>query len=211
MSTLRPRIANHDQHERQILDIIEDLRPVTQRSLSSDLGIALGLTNLLIRRLVTKGWIRARRVSPQGLRYVLTPAGVAARARLTHQYFIQSLDFYRESRARVRDRLALLSGHVGQHAGTDRPRIVFYGVGPDAEVAYVCLQETPLDLVGVVTSDACGERFFHFDVVSPSKLEGRTLAGEPFGWLIIMPLQSETAVREQLSERGVPSEAVFWL
>jgi DNA-binding MarR family transcriptional regulator len=51
--------------------------PRSQRSLSRDMGIALGLTNLIIRRLVHKGWVRIIRIKPNRVRYLLTPAGIA--------------------------------------------------------------------------------------------------------------------------------------
>jgi DNA-binding MarR family transcriptional regulator len=202
-----PVPAHHAQHERQILDIIDGPRPLTQRRLASDLGIALGLTNLLLRRLVKKGWIRVKHVSPRRIRYLITPAGMAAKARLTREYFVESLHFYRESRNRMRERLAAMSVDLPDAVGQ---RVVFYGMGPDAEVAYVCLQETPVELFGVVDSDATG-RFFHLPVLSPTDLAGQSLCGEPFTRLIVMPLQDHQRVRAQLEAQQVPMESVFWL
>lgn len=211
-SVHRPVSANHERHERQILDLIEDVRPVTQRKLASNLGIALGLTNLLLRRLVKKGWLRARRVSPRRIRYFITPEGALAKARLTRAYFLESLKFYRESRDRMRERLAVASGEIvaaNGHGAATRG-VVFYGFGPDAEVAYVCLQETPLELLGVVDPVAVG-RFFHLYVSAPSALAGQTLGGQPFARLIVMPLQDQDAVRAQLAAQGVPESSAFWL
>ena len=42
-----------------------------------DMGIALGLINLLVRRLVRKGWVRIIRIKPNRVRYLLTPVGIA--------------------------------------------------------------------------------------------------------------------------------------
>jgi DNA-binding MarR family transcriptional regulator len=207
-----PVITNHARHERQILNWIEDRRPVTQRRLASDLGIALGLTNLLLRRLVKKGWLRARRISPKRIRYVVTPKGAVAKARLTRAYFLESLKFYRESRDRMRERLAVASAEIvaANGNGAASRTVVFYGFGPDTEVAYICLQQTPLQLVGVVDPVAVG-RFFHLEVSAPSALSGQSLSGRPFARLIVMPLQAEGAVRTELSARGVPERSVFWL
>lgn len=207
-ATPRSAPANHRRHERQILDLIEDRLPVTQRSLASDLGIALGLTNLLLRRLVKKGWVRVTHLSPRRIRYLITPAGVAAKARLSREYFLYSFEFYRESRARVRERLALASRDLavpGESAG-----VVFFGMGEVAEVAYVCLQETALQLVGVVDLVKTG-RFFHHAIETPAQLDGCQLSGRPFARLLVMPLQDENEVRAHLARQRIPSEAVFWL
>ena len=47
-------------HERnlEILTAIGEGRPLTQRALAERLGVALGLTNLYLKRLATKGYIK---------------------------------------------------------------------------------------------------------------------------------------------------------
>jgi ribosomal protein S25 len=47
-----------EEHNRLILEAIASGQPVTQRSLARQIGVALGLTNLLIRRLVGKGYLK---------------------------------------------------------------------------------------------------------------------------------------------------------
>ena len=44
--------------ELAVLEAIENDARLTQRSLASTLGIALGLTNLYLKRLVRKGYIK---------------------------------------------------------------------------------------------------------------------------------------------------------
>lgn len=206
----RRTAEEHDARERLILDRLEAHAPVTQRTLSSDMGIALGLTNLLIHRLVKKGWVRVKRVSPRHIRYLITPAGVSAKARLTRQYFLDSLKFYRDSRVRMGELLAAVAVELNEGAASPCTDVVFYGVGEVAEVAYVCLQETPLHLVGVVDPEAA-RPFFHIPVHPPSHLAGTTLAGRSFSRLIVMPLQDEEHVRAALTAAQVPADNVFWL
>ncbi|HEX4567721.1 MAG TPA: winged helix-turn-helix transcriptional regulator, partial [Vicinamibacterales bacterium] len=54
------------EYDRMVLQAIASGQHVTQRSLSSELGVALGLTNLLIRRLVGKGYVK---MSKMGTRH----------------------------------------------------------------------------------------------------------------------------------------------
>ena len=208
----RSVVNTRDQHERQILEQLEARRTVTQRSLASELGIALGLTNLLMRRLVKKGWVRVKHVSPRRIRYLITPAGLAAKARLTRQYFLSSLTFYRDCREHMRGRLSQLSAdlqarHGDATAGRD---IVFYGAGEVAEIAFVCLQETNLRLLGLI-DEGDSRPFFHLTVHPPSALAGVTLDGQPFSMLVVMPFQDEDKVRRTLAAQQVPLDSVFWL
>jgi len=56
----------------------------TQRSLASELGIALGLMNHYLKRCITKGWIRASQISPRRISYFLTSEGFAETQRRHH-------------------------------------------------------------------------------------------------------------------------------
>lgn len=201
-------MPNHALHEHRILKSLETGLPLTQRSLSKELGIALGLTNLLMRRLAKKGWIRIRHVKRNRILYLITPSGIAAKSTLTREYIRQSVRFYRETRDRIRERLAVLCAEL---KSTGEPTaIVFYGVGEVAEIAYVCLQETPLELVAVV--DAGYTRpFFSVGVHPPADLQGNTLAGRRFARLVVMPVDDEATVRITLESCGVAPESVFWL
>ena len=209
-NTLRSPVTDRRLlHERQILDQLEGNRRVTQRSLASDLGIALGLTNLLLRRMVTKGWVRIRHVSARRMMYLITPAGLVAKAKMTRQYFLDSLDFYRDTRGWTRERLSEISQALQQDEAR-RCRVVFYGAGDVAEVAYLCLEEAGLELVGVV-DDEVPAPFFRSMHRPPADLDGSELAGRPFEGLIVMPPQDDGRVRQVLRERHVPSASVFWL
>jgi DNA-binding MarR family transcriptional regulator len=197
-----------EARERQILERIRTDALLTQRGLSSELGIALGLTNLLLRRLVKKGWVRVKRVSPRRLKYLVTPSGAAAQARLTRAYLHESLRHYRQSRDRIRERFADLCRDARRDP--ESGPIVFLGGGEIAEIAYVCLQETPLELLGVAT-DAGAGCLFRADVRRLDALSGQTFAGRPFWRLVVMPLQDEPELRRLLAARSVPVRAAFWL
>ena len=66
-----------------ILNAIADDDRLTQRHLAQELGVAVSLANLYLRRLALKGFIRITNVHPNRLRYMLTPKGIAEKTRLT--------------------------------------------------------------------------------------------------------------------------------
>lgn len=200
--------ATNQVREQRILNHLAAGEQVTQRALSRELGIALGLTNLIVRRLVTKGWVRVRRVSPNRILYLVTPAGVAAKARLTRSYVRETMLFYRATRDSLQAQFARLSDRCA--AGPGRVPVVFYGAGDIAEIAYVCLQDTPLELVGLV-DPAAGKPFFGMPVWRPEDLGGTTLAGRAFIRLIVTAVENEDDVKRMLAQRGVPDDCVWWL
>src|SRR4051812_42552228 len=94
----------HGRHMRGILLELESGEAVSQRRLSDRLGIALGLTNLLLRRVIAKGWVKVVHVQRNRVRYLLTPAGIAAKVHLTREYLEGTLHFYADARERVAER-----------------------------------------------------------------------------------------------------------
>ena len=86
----------------------------TQRTLAGKLGVALGLTNLYVKRLARKGYIKLTTIPRNRIRYLLTPQGFAEKSRLTYQYMQYSLSHYREMRGRLKDMLAALEWTKGQ-------------------------------------------------------------------------------------------------
>jgi hypothetical protein len=76
---------------------------VSQRSLARELDIALGLTNLL-KRLVMRRLVRVATVRPQRVRYLLTPAGIAEKTRMSQRAFEDAIARYRTARAASRPR-----------------------------------------------------------------------------------------------------------
>jgi hypothetical protein len=60
---------------------------LTQRELSRSVGLSLGMTNLLVRRLVERGWLALTRHSSKSISYLLTPQGSAALLKRGVGYF----------------------------------------------------------------------------------------------------------------------------
>ena len=78
----------------------------TQRSLATKLGVALGLTNLYLKRLARKGYIKMTTIPKHRIQYLLTPRGIAEKSRLTYLYMRYALSSYREMRQRLKEVLA---------------------------------------------------------------------------------------------------------
>ena len=150
------------QRDLLLLTEVERDGTVTQRSLASKLGVALGLTNLYVKRLARKGYIKITTIPPHRVRYLLTPQGFAEKSRLTYLYMEYSLSHYRDMRARLRDVLS----HAAKN-GTKR--VVIYGTGELAEMAYLSLREMHMTLVGFI-ADNQQEAFLSYPVWQPEAL-----------------------------------------
>lgn len=201
----------HEASIRRLLDEVAASDSLSQRSLASRLGIALGLTNLLLKRVINKGWVRVTHIKANRVRYLITPAGIAEKARMTRHYLSYSIGYYFEARQRIGARLAQLSATWPVEPSlADGKRIAFWGGGEAAEIAYVCLQETDLRLV-VVIDDTRTRPFFHVPVHRPSALQGSSVGGERFDCVVVTSFDETAPAEEALTEAGVSLDRVYWL
>jgi predicted transcriptional regulator len=132
---------NEELRELTLLENIENDPDVNQSTLATQLGVAVGTVNWHLKRLIAKGYVKVKRAERKKLRYIITPEGIALRARLAVDYVERSFSLYRKTRQRVSEYLSQVKA-----AGYDRVRIV--GKGDVADICRLtCLEHG----VGVVT------------------------------------------------------------
>jgi DNA-binding MarR family transcriptional regulator len=90
----------------RILEQIERNPDITQADLAARLGVAIGSVNWYLKRLINKGYIKVRQMQRRRLRYLITPQGVAEKARLTVSFMEVSMRLYRETRQAAKRYLA---------------------------------------------------------------------------------------------------------
>ncbi len=185
------------QRDLAILNEIEGSTTVTQRGLAKELGIALGLANLYLKRLARKGYIKVTTIPRHRVKYLLTPKGIAEKTRLTYEYMQYSFSLFRHSRNFLRERFAAL-------AEAGRKRVVFVGVGEAAELADLTLRELGLDLVAVADDVAAGTRFLGREVVPLTALQDLD-----FDQAVVTSFDRPAALVEDLRALGIPEEKIF--
>ena len=114
--------------EMVLLEKIEYDPDITQANLAAQLGVAVGTVNWHLKRFVAKGYVKVKRAQRRKLRYIITPEGIAFRARLTVNYIEQSMQLYRLVRDRVQEAVKEV-----KLAGYDSVRIV-----GDGDIADIC-------------------------------------------------------------------------
>lgn len=145
---------------RGLLERIEDSDQINQRTLSKELGIALGMTNAYLKRCVKKGWVKVNQVPARRYKYYLTPKGFAEKSRLTAQFFSDSLTFFRRARDSF-DRL------YAELADQGVERVVLVGADDLTEIAILCSHSHDVTLVGVVNPDGGAHAVGEVPTVDP--------------------------------------------
>jgi EPS-associated MarR family transcriptional regulator len=82
-------MAANETHLR-VLRLLQANPNLSQRELADQLGVSLGKVNYCMKELAVKGLVKMQNFSNSrnkvGYAYLLTPSGVAAKARLTAEY-----------------------------------------------------------------------------------------------------------------------------
>ena len=196
-----PRRGARDVEDRrnlQALEAIAEDAHITQRTLAGKLGMALGLTNMYLRRLVRKGYVKCVNVQSNRLHYLLTPAGIAEKTRLTYEFMEYSLFLYKQVRQHLRAVLHLATRE-------SRKRIAVYGTGEAAELAYLSITELGLELVAVFDGADAGRFLGH--VVLPIEEHGQVA----FDLLLVATLERSEQLVARLVDIGIDRDRIVML
>jgi len=181
------------QRDLQVLEAVAENQRVTQRGLANNLGIALGLVNVYVKRLARKGYIKCVNIQSNRILYLITPKGIAEKTRLTYEYMEYSLQLYSQVRVHLRAVLRPL-------AAAGHKRIAIYGTGEAAELAYLSVKEAGLELAAIF-DDEGGQMFLGMPV---QDIREHHLV--PYDLLVIAALDRPEAAVNQLVQQGVPLE-----
>ena len=130
-------------HNLRALEEIEKNPKISQRELSSHLGVALGITNALLKTLVHKGLIKIRGENNRSLTYHLTHAGILQKSALAMRWTLNTVDFYRQARRDVAAKMAAIAADGVKTA-------VFYGLNDLAEIAVIVASEAGIQVKGFI-------------------------------------------------------------
>lgn len=120
--------SENEHRDLELLNHITVDPDASQATLASQLGVAVGTINWHLKRLIEKGYVKVRRAERRKLKYIITPEGIALRAKLTLNYIQTSLGLYRLIRER-----SLKALQEVRRAGFNAIRIE-----GDGDVAEIC-------------------------------------------------------------------------
>jgi DNA-binding MarR family transcriptional regulator len=131
-----------------LLEAVERGDASTQRRLAADLGIALGLVNIYLKRCIKKGLVKVSEAPARRYAYYLTPQGFAEKTRLTADYLSWSLTFFRHARSSC-------TKVFDEAARRGWKKVALAGAGDLADIARICATDRMIAVALII--DASGE------------------------------------------------------
>lgn len=189
-----------EKEKRLTLTLLEEIMndgQQSQRKLAKKLGLALGLTNAYIKRLVAKGYIMVKKMPRRRIFYNLTPMGIYEKGKLTWEFMKYSVNYYKELRSKIKGTFVQL-----EKEGVER--VVFCGVGEIAEIAYITLQESQLQLIAIIDDEKAGDKFLGWKVFPFSKIKELNP-----DMVVITSLDIKDDIAQRLVDLGIGTEKLL--
>ncbi len=146
-----------DQMILTLLKAIDDSPETTQKDLATQLGVAVGLVNSYLKRVIYKGYVKTKQLDRRRLKYLITPTGIKEKSRLTYEFLQFSYQYVMEIRRKVKHQLL-------QYQKEGCKSIILIGSGEVAELSYIAIRELGLDLIAVIDDQQAGERCVDHDI-----------------------------------------------
>lgn len=136
-----------NEKEFQILNIIEqEEENISQRKISNDVGLSLGMVNLFLKKLANKGFIKIKKTSnKRSLKYILTAKGFKERLNYNLYYLKKNISHYSTVKEMMIKKLDELSQQKIKE-------IYIYGIDDWAEIIYLAVKNFDFILSGFVVN-----------------------------------------------------------
>ncbi|MFP4581496.1 MAG: winged helix-turn-helix transcriptional regulator [Candidatus Sumerlaeia bacterium] len=157
--------ANPQQYrDLEVMELLEEDPSINQRHIASKTSMALGLVNSCLKRLARKGMVKIQEAPGRRYLYYLTPKGMTEKSRLTYEYVKYSVHYYSKARKKCKNLFETL-----EKEGVIR--VAFLGNSDLAEIAYLSLQEYPLEFAGIYDGQNSAAHFFQNPVQALEALD----------------------------------------
>ncbi len=136
-----------NEREFELVNILGYKLESSQRGLSRQLNLSLGATNILIRRLITKGYIRVQQLNKKKVQYLLTSKGFTEKMNKSIKYTlatVRHITLLQEALGKILNALhakGYKKFYIAGNSGlVEMVTLVFYQILPK-ECTFVCVKE----------------------------------------------------------------------
>jgi predicted transcriptional regulator len=148
-----------DEREFELVNIVGAQLAVNQRDLSRRMNLSLGMTNMLLRRLITKGYIRITQLNKKKVQYILTSKGFTEKIQKSINYTLKTINS-----------IGLIKNHLGQ--------ILSKVYDKDLKKFYILGESDLAGLLEQVLNETVKSQYeaIHIKSLSEAKTDGVVLA-----------------------------------
>lgn len=183
----------------RLLEKVDEKHPQSQRALARELNVSVGLVNSFIKRLAKKGYIKIITSPKNRVRYIVTPTGLSEKSRLTYNFIQLSYRFYSQARKKLNILFNELEDLNVRH-------IVFFGATDLAEMAYLSLHDSSIELSAIVD-----DRDIRKMIVGQTVMPITQLDRIPYERILITDDRGREEIQQKMMSYSIPQQKIIWL
>ena len=180
--------------ELRLLEEVDSTPDLSQRQIARRLGVALGVANLLVRRLAKQGYIKVTHLGWKRWVYVVTPRGMTRKVYLTLGYIERFIAHYQRVRQLLREDISILPLNR-------ESRVAIVGTSELAELAFLALRDIGVDDIEVFERSPSRVDFLGMRV---QELESMVPSG--YAKIVIADTTDSNSMRDELFAAGGSDE-----
>ena len=125
--------------EYMILDLIEKNKDITQRELSSRLGVSVSMVNLLLDSIEQEGFVIRKKYNSKTVEYILTKKGTDRKKNLNIRYLSSAQKLYNDAKDNI---VKFLLNQIDNHV----KRLILYGAGDVSNIIIETILSNNLEI-----------------------------------------------------------------
>tara|TARA_B100000579_G_C22812304_1_gene845911 strand:+ start:1166 stop:1765 length:600 start_codon:yes stop_codon:yes gene_type:complete len=154
---MNKNISKNVEIELKLLNEIEKKKNHSQRSISKELNIALGLANNLIKKFVSKGFLKLSQAPMKRYFYYITPKGLVEKAKLTSEFLRSSFEFYNKIRNEYEKEFLKIKKSKPES-------VILIGVSEFTEIAILAAKICDIKIDSIIEKNYKKKSFCEIDV-----------------------------------------------
>ncbi len=202
-------LLNQDQETREdlgmlaVMDVLVTEEQVTQRELSRRTGLNLKKVNYCLHKLLEKGHVKFQRVvhnpDKRAYLYVLTPAGLRAKSRLTYSFLNYTLNFYNQIEDRFRKCFAAM-------ARSGVKKLLLYGASDATKIVLSLVHDENIQVVAI-----CDGPNAMRQQIEEVRVDGESNGDNNWDGILITALEDHRRLEDELRSLGLSEERIWKL
>tara|TARA_A100001035_G_scaffold275544_1_gene269101 strand:+ start:190 stop:792 length:603 start_codon:yes stop_codon:yes gene_type:complete len=154
---MNKNFSKNTEVELKLFNQIQKNKNHTQRSISKELNIALGLSNALIKKFINKGFLKLSQAPMRRYFYYITPKGLVEKAKLTTEFLKSSLEFYNKIRNQYEKEFLKIKKNK-------HDKIILIGISEFTEIAILAAKITDINIDIIVDANYRRRKFCDINV-----------------------------------------------
>lgn len=122
-----------NENELRIIEELSRESGLTQREISDKTRLSLGAVNIILKRLIKRGFLKTKTLNPKKMEYIVTPKGFSEKTKKSYAYFIKTVNLVRA----VREEIAKI---IQDENNKERKKFIILGNDDLADIIELALK-----------------------------------------------------------------------